>query len=76
MKCKNNQTLKEIIFVFQWRQIVFTESFNKRVIELEIIVLYPWNGHQMLSPIDEFSSVFGYLIENRYKLEHLKSANG
>jgi hypothetical protein len=30
----------------------------------------------MLSPIDEFSSVFGYLIENRYKLEHLKSANG
>jgi hypothetical protein len=38
--------------------------------------MYSWNGHQMLSPLGEFLGVFGYLIENWYKLEHLKSANG
>ncbi len=29
----------------------------------------------MLGPLGEFSSAFGYLIENKYRLEHLKFAN-
>jgi hypothetical protein len=29
----------------------------------------------MLGPLGEFSGVFGYLIENQYKLEHLKFAS-
>jgi hypothetical protein len=29
----------------------------------------------MLNPPDEFSSAFGYLIKNKKKLEHLKSAS-
>jgi hypothetical protein len=40
------------------------------------MVLYPWNGHQMLNPPDEFLGVFGYMIENRYRLEHLKFVDG
>jgi hypothetical protein len=27
----------------------------------------------VLGPLREFSSVFGYLIENQYRLKHLKS---
>jgi hypothetical protein len=27
----------------------------------------------LLGPLSEFPGVFGYLIENEYKLEHLKS---
>jgi len=29
----------------------------------------------MLGPLDEFLSAFMYLIENKYRFEHLKSAS-
>jgi len=29
----------------------------------------------LLSPLNEFLGVFGYLVENQYRLEHLKSLN-
>jgi hypothetical protein len=61
--------------LLRWRQIVFTESLNKRTIELIILVLYSQNGCQMLGPLGEFFGVFGYLIGNQYIVEHLKSAS-
>jgi hypothetical protein len=56
--------LEIIIPNFLVKRIASIESFNKKVIEVEILVLYPWNGHQMLGPPGEFLGVFGYLIEN------------
>jgi hypothetical protein len=63
--------LEEIMPTFPRRQIACIESLNKRVIEPKILVLYPKHGHQMLGPPCEFSSVFGYLIENQYRLEQV-----
>jgi hypothetical protein len=32
-------------------------------------------GRQSLRPLNEFLGVFGYLIENQYKVEHFKSTS-
>jgi hypothetical protein len=40
-----------------------------------LIHIFSFNGLLLGSPI-EFLSIFGYLIENWYKFEHFKFANG
>jgi hypothetical protein len=67
--------LEEIILVFPMKINTSTESLNKRVTKPEILVLYLWNGCQMLGPLNEFSNVFRYLIANKYRFEHLKYAS-
>jgi hypothetical protein len=67
--------LEEIILVFLVKKNSLYWIFQQGAIELEIMVLYPRNDCQMLGPLVEFLGVFGYLIENKYKLEHFKSIN-
>jgi hypothetical protein len=51
-------------------------SFQKNIQTcVDNLFIFPFNGPLLGSP-SEFLGVFGYLIENQYKLEHLKFANG
>jgi hypothetical protein len=69
---KTMKLLEEIIPTFPMKTNSFYESLNKLTpTKLEILVLYPQHGCQMLGRPSEF----GYLIRNQYKLEHLKSTS-
>ncbi len=72
MNCTNNETFGRNNLVFPVKTNSFYWISQQEATKPKILVLYLQIDRQMLSSLNDFLGVFGYLIENKYILEHLK----